>query len=138
MSDKFIHKADGWAAKLDELTAENARLRGELSAEKSMREIDKIAMERLKSELQQARKDGESFKALIQHMCVHDGCLQNGYLLMTTEQKELYCKTIGAAFTPAFPAFKVDAAMNAENGKCPHCQLNGQVNCPKHGTTKQK
>lgn len=47
----------------------------------------------------------EEAKELILHMWVHEGYEDNGYLQMSTEQKKLYCKIIGAKFDPLRPLF---------------------------------
>ena len=48
------------------------------------------------------------YRSLIRHMWVHEGYPHNGYLQMTTLQKQLYCRIIGAKFTGVAPVFKRD------------------------------
>lgn len=43
---------------------------------------------------------------LVRHMWIHAAYNQNGYLQMTTEQKQMYCAAIGAEFDPLEPRFK--------------------------------
>ena len=72
---------------------------------------------RLLDEVEALRADLERLRELLQHMWVHDGYAQNGYLKMTTAQKHLYCDCVGADFSPLSPDFGVDVIDAARKGE---------------------
>ena len=48
------------------------------------------------------------YRRLFRHCWIHAGYPENGYLQMTTKQKRLYCRIIGALFHPLAPIFDVE------------------------------
>ena len=61
-------------------------------------------------------KTCEAMADLIRHMWIHEGYKKNGYLQMTTEQKQMYCAAIGAEFDPIEPKFR-----DVETCQCRAC-----------------
>ena len=75
-----------------------ARLRREL-------EIETDRAKHYRDQWQTEVAKNKELEKIVEHAWVHRGYAYNGYAQMTTGQKHLYCKVVGAQFDPLKPNF---------------------------------